>query len=97
MAWFYCMNCCVILIFLCISLMYRRASKKTKSLSKGLILQFYSRHFAIFTILADLSILLAYLGIGIQFGVPGFVYALLGPLCYYHAIRFHKKYPNQPS
>ena len=38
--------------------------------------------------------LVAHLGIGIRYGIPGFLYVLLGPLCYLHAARFQKKYPN---
>ena len=83
-----------LLIFLCISLMYRRASKKTKNISRALNLLFYSRHFAIYALLSAVSILIAFLGIGIQYGLPGFIYILLGPLCYYHALHFNKKYPN---
>lgn len=83
-----------LLIFLCISLMYYRAFKRTKNLSRSISLLFYSRHFAIFVALAAVSILMAYLKLGVRYGVPGFIYAFLGPLCYYHAARFEKKYPN---
>ncbi|MGB5190761.1 MAG: DUF1211 domain-containing protein, partial [Robiginitalea sp.] len=57
-------------------------------------LLFYSWHFAIYVALAALSILVAHLGIGVRYGLPGFMYVLLGPLCYMHAARFQKKYPN---
>ncbi len=83
-----------LLIFLCFSLMYRRAYKKSKSLSQSVNLLFYSWHFAIYVALAALSILVAHLGIGVRYGLPGFMYVLLGPLCYWHAARFQKKYPN---
>ena len=83
-----------LLIFLCFSLMYRRAYKKTKSISRSLNLLFYSRHFAIYVGVSALSIGVATQGIGIRYGVPGFLYAILGPLCYWHSVRFEKKYPN---
>lgn len=83
-----------LLIFLCFSLMYHRAYKKSKSISRSLKLLFYSRHFAIYVGTAALSIGAAGLGIGIRYGFPGFLYAILGPLCYWHSVQFKKKYPN---
>ncbi|MEJ2584336.1 MAG: TMEM175 family protein [Robiginitalea sp.] len=83
-----------LLIFLCFSLMYRRAYKKTKSMSRSLVLLFYSRHFAIYVGVAALSIGVATLGIGIRFGLPGILYVLLGPFCYWHSVQFEKTYPN---
>lgn len=83
-----------LLIFLCFSLMYRRAFYKDKSTTRSLTLLFYSRHFALFVGVAAISILLAYTKAGIRFGLPGFIYILLGPLCYFHSVRFEKKYPK---
>jgi uncharacterized membrane protein len=83
-----------LLIFLCFSLMYRRAYRKTRSVSRSVTLLFYSRHFAIYVGVAAISIGLATLGIGIRYGLPGFMYAILGPLCYWHSVRFERKYPN---
>jgi uncharacterized membrane protein len=83
-----------VLIFLCFSLMYRRASKKARSVSRSLSLLFYSQHFAIFVGVAVLSMAVAAMGIGIRYGFPGFIYVILGPLCYLNSKRFEKKYPN---
>ena len=83
-----------LLIFLCFSLMYHRAYQKTKSVSRSLNLLFYSRHFAIYVGVSALSMGVATLGVGIRYGLPGFLYAALGPLCYWHSVRFEKKYPN---
>ena len=80
------------LIFLSIHLMYLRAFKKDREKEKNLKLLFYSRHFFIFIIVGILSFLLAKLQIGLKFGIPGFVYAMLGPLCYLHSVKFHKKH-----
>jgi hypothetical protein len=45
---------------------------------------FYCRHYLIFVVMGLLSVLMARLGAGVQVGAPGFVYSLLGPLCYAH-------------
>lgn len=76
------------LIFLCFYMMYYRAYKKTDTLK----LLFYSRHFLIFVIVGFISFILAVLQVGLWYGFPGFVYALLGPLCYFHSKYFHKKH-----
>ena len=81
-----------LMIFLCLALMYFRTYKKTKSIDKSLFLLFYARHFAIYVFVAVISIALSYFKIGIIFGFPGLVYVLLGPLCYWHAQRFEKKF-----
>ena len=86
-----------LLIFLCFSLMYRRAYRKSRSVESGLTALFYSRHFAIFVGVASLSVVLAFLQAGITFGLPGFIYVLLGPFCYWHSSWFEKTYKlNDP-
>lgn len=77
-----------LLIFGCVSLMYLRAYKKTKSMEKSIELLFYARHFAIYVFVSLLSIVVAKLQIGLFFALPGMIYILLGPLCYWHGIRF---------
>ncbi len=77
------------LMFVCFHLMYLRAFKKEKG--KNLKLLFYARHFFIFVIVGVISFLLAKFQVGLKFGLPGFVYAILGILCYLHSVRFHKK------
>lgn len=81
-----------LLIFLCFSLMYYRAYKKSHSATTATTLFFYARHFAIFVFVGSLSVVLAYLEIGIQFGFPGFIYGIIGPLCFWHSTRFTKKF-----
>lgn len=81
-----------LMIFLCFSLMYYRGYKKSKSLAGATQLYFYFRHFLIFVGVSLLSIVLAYFGIGVAYGVPGFIYILLGPLCFWHSLYFHKKF-----
>jgi len=83
-----------VLIFLCLSLMYLRAYLKTKQVKNNLDLLFYARHFGIFVGVSLLSVLFAKLQLGLKLGVPGFIYMLLGPLCYWHGVHFNKKYPT---
>lgn len=80
------------LIFLCFSLMYLRAYRKSKDLENSINLFFYARHFALFVLVGIISILTAYLQIGISYGLPGILYALLGPFCSLHSYLFYKKY-----
>ncbi len=44
-----------------------------------------------------LSIVLASLNAGVWWGLPGFIYALLGPLCYWHAPWFERKFSFENS
>ncbi|NJB72078.1 putative membrane protein [Saonia flava] len=80
------------LIFLCISLMYYRAYKRSKEIDNALTLLFYTRHFAIFCGVAVLSILLSVSEFGLIIGAPGFIYSLIGLFCYLHAKQFNKKH-----
>lgn len=80
------------MIFLCITMMYFRAYKKNNDKTNLITLLFYSRHFLIFVIISIISIIIAFAKIGIQFGLPGFIYALLGPVCHWHSVIFKKNY-----
>ncbi|KPM33151.1 Hypothetical protein I595_53 [Croceitalea dokdonensis DOKDO 023] len=83
------------LIFLCFALMYYRATTKSKKPKEKYILHFYFRHFLIFVVVGLLSIVLASAEIGIRFGMPGFVYALLGPFCALHSYFYYKNQEHQ--
>ncbi|HFA49303.1 MAG TPA: hypothetical protein ENJ95_09825 [Bacteroidetes bacterium] len=78
------------LVFLCYSVMYWRAEKKDIENEKEL--SNYKRHFFIFVMIAIVSIIMAAANIGVRYGIPGFVYALLGPLCHFHAKWSERKY-----
>jgi uncharacterized membrane protein len=80
------------LIFLCFSLMYLRAYKKSKSAPVAMTLYFYARHFGIFVFSGMISVVLAYFEVGIKIGLPGFIFGILGPLCYLHSYWFEKKF-----
>lgn len=82
------------LIFLSYTFMYHRAFKKDKNNSELLKLKFYKSHFLIFGIVGLFSVVVAISHIGIRFGLPGFIYMLLGPLCYLNSIKFRKKHPE---
>lgn len=85
------------LIFLCYALMYYRAYRKTVNLDSSLDLLFYAQHFSLYVVTAILSITLGILKVGITFGAPGFFYAVLGPVCFLHAMWFDKKFRKKIS
>lgn len=78
-----------LLIFTCYSLMYLRVYKKDGQNNK--LHLFYARHFGIFMFVAFVSIIVAKLQLGLYYGLPGIIYMLLGPFCYFHAMYFQKK------
>ena len=80
-------------MFLSFSLMYFRAYKKDKVVENPYVLLFYTRHFLIFVFVGVVSALMAKFQIGLRFGAPGFIYGILGLLCYLHSIQFQKKHP----
>ncbi|EAR14500.1 MULTISPECIES: TMEM175 family protein [Robiginitalea] len=82
------------LIFLCFAAMYFRSYKKLRAVEPSLVSLFYARHFTIFVLIGVLSMVLATLQAGVQIGLPGFIYALLGPLCFWHAQWFKRKYKD---
>ncbi|MCD8483571.1 MAG: DUF1211 domain-containing protein [Verrucomicrobia bacterium] len=84
------------LLFTIVTLLYRHALARAEQLqlnaaesSEALLL---FRHYAIFSLTGVLSILVALAGLGISWGFPGIVYALLGPLCWVHADWHNRKY-----
>ncbi len=78
------------LIFVCIAAMYWAAARMDIHQNVGRMLGFYKRHFYIFIFVGILSITLAFLKVGIPYGVPGFAYPLLGPLCFWHGKVYEK-------
>ena len=82
-------------VFCAVSLMYYHVFRKTDSLKLNPYQQyeaiFYARHYGIFAGVGLLSILLSVFQIGVPIGAPGFIYALLGPLCFWHGMRTSKE------
>lgn len=80
------------LMFGTFSLMYFRTYKKDDKIDNPYRLLFYTRHFSIFVVVGVISLVMARYQIGLQIGAPGFIYALLGPFCYFHSVIFTKKH-----
>lgn len=80
-------------LFLSFVLMYYRAYKKDKKIENPYVLLFYTRHFSFFVLVGIISALMAHFNIGIRYGAPGFIYGILGILCYLHSVQFQKKFP----
>jgi uncharacterized membrane protein len=72
------------LVFLLIALLYRHAYKSRPQLNLDALAaydaQTRSRHYLAFASVGVLSIILASLGIGVRYGIPGFIYAIVGVL-----------------
>jgi len=72
------------MVFLMIALLYRHVYKARASLGLDAIAGYdahtYSIHYLGFAAVGALSVVLAYSGIGVRYGIPGFAYALVGPL-----------------
>ena len=83
-----------VLVFASYSFLYWRAFHKDTDKKRSLELKFYHKHFLIFVVIGIVSVILSVFKVGMQFGFPGFVYALLGPLCYFNGAFFRKKYPG---
>lgn len=83
-----------VLIFASYSFLYWRAFKRDIENNNRLQLKFFYSHFLIFVVIGIVSVILSVFQIGINFGFPGFVYALLGPLCFFKGAIFRKKHPN---
>jgi len=84
-------------VFFCFTLLYRHVVSLRDSLAltpaqvheaRGL-----AGYYAIYGMVGLLSAVVATTGIGGSFGLPGFVYGMLGPLCYWHARRHHRAAP----
>jgi len=71
-------------VFLCMSLLYSHANTKRESLGLTPVEAYdattHSRHYLMFVITGVVSVVLAELSIGLRYGLPGFAYALVGPL-----------------
>lgn len=76
-------------VFLCLVLLYWWAARKSFAAPNRRELLFYARYFCIFMGVGLFSVLLASFQVGIRIGVPGHVYVLLGPLCYWFGSRYH--------
>ncbi|MEL7168580.1 MAG: TMEM175 family protein [Bacteroidota bacterium] len=75
-------------IFACVMLLYGHAYRRRDALGLSAYERHeaavLARHYGLFVLVGLLSIALAVLGWGLTIGAPGFIYALLGPLCGVH-------------
>ena len=72
------------MVFLMIALLYRHAYKTRPQLGIDALsaydAQTHSRHYLGFAAVGIVSVILAFLDVGVRYGVPGFIYALVGPI-----------------
>lgn len=77
-------------IFLCVSLLYAHAWRSRQALELSAEAAWeaatLARHYLLFVVVSLLSVLIAAIGLGVGFGLPGLVYLLLGPLCFAQGI-----------
>lgn len=89
-----------VLIFVFVALLYRHAVRRAGELGLDAFehweARFLARHYGLFVVVGLLSMLLAWLGVGLAYGVPGYVYALLGPLCWGHGVWSDRNRPTMP-
>ena len=75
-------------IFLFVSLLYVHGARQADGLGlsprESREARFWARHYAILCAVGLLSLAMAIAGIGVRVGMPGWIYALLGPLCGAH-------------
>jgi uncharacterized membrane protein len=75
-------------VFACLALLYAHALSRRNVLDLNALEQIeartWMRHYLIFVGVGLLSMALAWTGVGIRMGVPGFVYTLLGPFCWWN-------------
>ncbi len=77
-------------VFSCVSLMYLHVHLRGETLlgltpAQRSEAAFYARHYGIFVGMGLVSIGVAAMGWGVIFGLPGIIYAMLGPVCYLHS------------
>lgn len=90
-----------VLIFAFLSLMYRHATRRADVIGLDAAelreAHMLKRHYLIFVLVGLLSMLLAWLDVGVRFGLPGWIYVLLGPLCWAHGAWSERKAALMPA
>jgi uncharacterized membrane protein len=75
-------------VFACLALLYAHAWSRRDELGLDTAERNEARtwlfHYLIFVAVGLLSIGLAVAGVGLRYGLPGFVYCLIGPLCWWN-------------
>lgn len=79
-------------VFLMVALLYRHAWRRRDVLrldaARAGEARFWMRHFLIYVGVGLAALAMAQLGLGLQIGAPGWIYGLLGPLCWWHGARW---------
>jgi hypothetical protein len=88
-------------IFACFALLYwnaaRQAPRLALSPARLAEARMLSRHYWILSGVGVLSMAMAAAGLGVRWGVPGFVYALIGPLTWWHGRWSGLRAPYNPA
>jgi len=75
-------------VFGCFTLLYAHAWSRRDELGLDAAGQIeartWMRHYSVFVLVGVLSVALAWGKVGIRFGLPGFIYCLIGPLCWWN-------------
>ena len=77
-------------LFTCVALLYRHAARTAPSLGLDALAAFdavtRARHYGLYVLVGIFSAVVALVGYGTWFGLPGLVYGLLGPLCAWNGV-----------
>ena len=88
-------------VFACYALMYRHAARRAGDLrldaERLAEARMLSRHYWILSGVGLLSIACVVLGIGVRWGVPGWIYGLIGPFTWAHAAWSERRRPAAPA
>jgi uncharacterized membrane protein len=75
-------------VFTCVSLLYLHAYRRRETLGLDTLAVFdavsAARHYGMFVLAGIISMAIARSGVGISIGLPGFAFAILGPLCWWN-------------
>ena len=75
-------------VFFCIALLYWHAARQQEALDLTDLERHDAvttcRHYLLFVLVGLFSMGIAWAGLGVKVGAPGWIYALLGPLCAWH-------------
>jgi uncharacterized membrane protein len=75
-------------VFFCIALLYGHAARQKEALDLSDLERYDAvttcRHYLLFAAVGLFSMGIAWAGLGVRVGAPGWIYMLLGPLCTWH-------------
>ena len=85
-------------LFACVGMLYRHARRRADALALDATERaeaaFLAQHSFLFAAVGLVSVLTAVAGVGIRFGGPGWVYFLVGPLCWAHSVWSARRTPQ---